>query len=266
MSWKEVEAAVNRFYSAFQSGLNNGGSVGLIYGFLFTWGGNILQTLVMAEMASMLIPDSLRLLVYLLTCCVGFLSQEASITGTRSLNMFRRSFANNNTRVAILSPSWCSNFLSYLTGWITVIAWQTGLASAAFLGGTMIQGLLVLNYETYEWQQWHGTLLFFAIVALSLFLNTYLARVLPKIEAMVLFVHIFGFFCILIPLVYLAPHGTAREVFTTFTNNGGWSSDAVSFFVGLTTSMLAFIGRYMVKRTGVLRLRYCRNRCSDSHG
>ncbi|KAL8766223.1 MAG: hypothetical protein Q9209_006937 [Squamulea sp. 1 TL-2023] len=101
---------------------------------------------------------------------------------------------------------------------------SSALASSAFLGGTMIQGLLVLNYDGYTMQRWHGTLLFYAIISLSLVINTYLARLLPKIEAMVLIIHVVGFVCILIPLVYLAPHSSAEEVFTTFINGGGWST------------------------------------------
>ena len=106
----------------------------------------------------------------------------------------------------------------------------------------MIQGLLVLNYQSYDFKRWHGTLIFYAVILISLFVNTYLARQLPKIETMVLVLHIMDFFAILIPLVYLAPHSTAKDVFATFKNSGGWSSDGLSFFVGLTTSMFPFIG------------------------
>ena len=129
-----------------------------------------------------------------------------------------------------------------MTGWLTLISWQAGLAAGAFLGGTMIQGLLVLNHPSYDFQRWHGTLIFYAAIFISLFTNTYLARQLPKIEAMVLMLHILGFFAVLIPLVYLAPHSTARDVFAMLKNLGGWSSDGLSFFVGLTSSMFPFIG------------------------
>ena len=146
-------------------------------------------------------------------------------------------------RVAILSPPSCSKFLSYLTGWVSVIAWQAGLASGAFIGGTIIQGLLVLNHPDYVFQRWHGTLLFYAIVVIALFVNTYLVRMLPRIESIVLIIHIIGFFGILIPLVYFAPHGTPADVFATFNNGGGWSTTGLSFFVGLATSIFSFIGK-----------------------
>lgn len=115
----------------------------------------------------------------------------------------------------------------------------------------MIQGLLVLNHDGYEFERWHGTLLFYAIIGLSLFINTYLARLLPKIEAMVLAIHVVGFICILVPLICLAPHGSAKDVFATFNNGGRWDTQGLSFFVGVPTTMFAFIGTLSV--TGNIR-------------
>ena len=149
---------------------------------------------------------------------------------------------------------------------MTVISWQACLASSAFLGGTMIQGLLVLNDSGYKFERWHGTLLFYAIISFSLFINTYLARLLPKIEAMVLVIHIAGFVCILVPLVYLAPHGSAKDVFATFNNGGGWNTEALSFFIGIPTAMFAFIGMCNCFGCKTRELTTCRIRCSFSHG
>jgi choline transport protein len=106
----------------------------------------------------------------------------------------------------------------------------------------MIQGLAALNYPSYVFERWHGTLILYGIIFLSLFVNTYLARILPEIEAVVLLLHVIGFFVVLIPLVYLAPPGSAHSVFGTFTNDSGWSK-GLSFCIGLATSMFSFIGR-----------------------
>ena len=145
--------------------------------------------------------------------------------------------------MAILSPPWCKKFLSYLAGWLTVITWQALVAGTAYVTGTTIQGLLILNYPDYDYQRWHGTLLFYAVLAFSLFVNTYLGRHLPQIESMILFFHIMGFFSILILLVCLAPHQPAHEVFTTFQNEGGWSTMTLAFFVGLISAMSSFPGK-----------------------
>ncbi|PQE33967.1 choline transport protein [Rutstroemia sp. NJR-2017a WRK4] len=128
------------------------------------------------------------------------------------------------------------------SGWVTVIAWQATNTSSTFLAAEMIQGLAVLNYPEYDAKRWHAVLLMYAIMALAVFVNTYLASQLPAVESLILIIHILGFFAILIPLVHLAPHGTASDVFETFLNEGEWSSKGLAFFVGLMTAIFALIG------------------------
>ena len=107
----------------------------------------------------------------------------------------------------------------------------------------MIQGLIVLNQPSYEPQRWQGTLLFYAVILVSVIFNTLLARFLPKVEGLILITHVAGFFGILIPLVHLAPHGSASDVFTRFTNGGEWSTQGLSFCIGIVTGVYAFLGQ-----------------------
>ena len=107
----------------------------------------------------------------------------------------------------------------------------------------MIQGLIVLNNPGYEPQKWQGTLLFYAMILVSVIFNTWLVRYLPKIEGCVLIIHVAGFFGVLIPLVYMAPHGSSKDVFTQFVNGGGWSTQGLSFFVGIVTGVYSFLGQ-----------------------
>ena len=81
----------------------------------------------------------------------------------RAVLAYHRSFPDHRRRVAVLAPPSCSNFLSYLTGWITVIAWQVGTASSVYLCGSMIQGLVILNYPDYVPERWQATLMFYAV-------------------------------------------------------------------------------------------------------
>jgi hypothetical protein len=37
---------------------------------------------------------------------------------------------------------------------LSVLGWQCGLASLAFIDGTVIQGLIVLNSSTYVFERW----------------------------------------------------------------------------------------------------------------
>lgn len=127
-------------------------------------------------------------------------------------------------------------------GWFCVLGWQTGAANTAFLAGTQIQGLAVLNYPDYTPERWHGTLLTFAVASFSVFFNTFLVKKLPLVEGLVLIVHVFGFFGVLITLWVLGPKGNASEVFTTFNNYGGWSSDGLSAVVGILAVMIPLLG------------------------
>lgn len=126
-----------------------------------------------------------------------------------------------------------------------MIAWQASVASTTFLNATIIQALVVLNHPEYEFQRWHGTLIFYAIIALALFVTTYLGRLFPKFEAIALVLHVTGFFAILITLVYLSPKSDRSVVFQSFINGGGFSTDGQSFLVGAVSIMFSFIGEYL---------------------
>ena len=133
-----------------------------------------------------------------------------------------------------------------MTGWLTCAGWQAEITTAAFFTGTLIQGMLVENHANYGFQRWHGTLLTWAAILLAVAFNTVLSPALPKVEGMVLVLHILGFVAIIVPLVYLAPHSAPSEVFAVFINGGGWSSQGLSVFVGLVGNATAFLGKLQI--------------------
>jgi len=144
--------------------------------------------------------------------------------------------------VSEFAPRSSQKFLSYITGWICVMGWQTGIASIAFLAGTQIQGLIVLNNPDYVFERWHGTLLCIAVTLFAIIFNTVLAKKLPLVEGLVLFLHIFGFFAILIPLWVLSPRAPARDVFTTFVDGGEWGNVGLACLIGMLSPVFALLG------------------------
>lgn len=187
--------------------LKNGGPAGTIYSFLIVWVGNLATFASLAELSSM-VPTA----------------------------------GGQYHWVSILAPPAYQKLLSYITGWLTVIGWQASLASGAYVAGTLFQGFIELVDTAYVPHGWHTTLLLYGVVALAIFTTTVTGTVLPKIESMLLVFYILGFFGVLVPLVYLGPHGNGRDVFTTFINDGGWSSKGLSFFVGISGNAFAFLG------------------------
>ncbi|KAL8835926.1 MAG: hypothetical protein Q9176_006610 [Flavoplaca citrina] len=192
----------------FTTGLTNGGSAGLIFGYLFVWIGTIAVFTTMAEMASMA-PTS----------------------------------GGQYHWVSMLAPPSSRVFLSYITSWLVICGWQAILSGSGYLGGNQVVALIALNNPDYVPQLWHGTLLFWGFILVAVFINTVTSRALPKIEVAILVLHVVGFFAFMIPIVHLAPQKvSSHDVFTQFSNGGGWSSQGLSFFVGLIGSVFAMFG------------------------
>ena len=151
-------------------------------------------------------------------------------------------------RVAILAPPRWSKFLSYMTGWVTTIAWQASCAGTTFLLSSTIQALVKLSNPDYDAKVWHATLVFYALVGISVLVTTVGAPLFPKFEAVVLALHVLGFFAILITVVYLGPKNPASKVFQNFINGGGFRTDGESWLVGTVSVMFLFNGKpYMIR-------------------
>lgn len=99
-----------------------------------------------------------------------------------------------------------------------------------------------MNNEDYTPRPYQGTLLFWAAILFAVFINTVVSSALPKVEGLMLIFHVLGFFGILIPLVYLSPHGDSTTVFTTFLNGGMWQTQGLSFMIGLIGPVFNFLG------------------------
>lgn len=142
----------------------------------------------------------------------------------------------------MFAPKSSAAFITWMQGWITVFAWQATATSVVYLAATQIQGLMILNYPGYHAERWHGTLLMWAIISLMLIINIWGIRLLPMVELIGGICHIVFFIMILITLVVLSPRQPASFVFTEFINSSGWSSDTVSWCIGLLTVVYSLVG------------------------
>lgn len=102
--------------------------------------------------------------------------------------------------------------------------------------------MMILNNPNYVPKPYQGTLLFWAAILFAVFINTAVSKALPKVEGLMLVFHVAGFFGLLIPLVYLAPHSDSSTVFTMFLNEGGWQTQGLSFMIGLIGPVFNFLG------------------------
>ncbi|KUJ13411.1 choline transport protein [Mollisia scopiformis] len=187
--------------------LPNGGPAGAIYSFVLVWAGML--------------------------CVFTTIGEMTSIAPTSGGQYYW---------VAMLAPKSYRKFLSYITGWITLIGWQAVTASTLYICATLIQGLTVLAHSTSSPTLWQGVLLVWAMVAFSVFFNTILGNLLPHVEALGMILHVVGFFAILVPMIYLSNHADAKVIFTTFGNEGGWPTQGLAFMTILNGAVFDFLG------------------------
>ncbi|EEP82281.1 conserved hypothetical protein [Uncinocarpus reesii 1704] len=202
------------------TGLINGGLGGMIYTYIGGTFGMSCAILAMAEMASMA-PTS----------------------------------GGQYHWVSEFAPKRYQRFLSYVTGWVCVLGWHTGIAGCCYTVANMIIGIISINHpETYIPQAWHGTLLIIGIAFIAIVFNTFFAQKLPLVEGFILILHFFGFFAVLIPLWVLAPRNTPKQVFQTFEDRGGWGSSGLACLVGLIAPIYALIAEEIKDASRVLPL------------
>jgi choline transport protein len=144
--------------------------------------------------------------------------------------------------VYMLAPPKYKKASSYVIGWLTSLAWIATVATESLFAGTIIQGLLVLNYPNYVLKQWQGTLLTWAVIVVNVFINVVIPGVLPKFEILIMVLHVLGFFAIMVTLLKTADIGTNASVWLTALNTGGWPTQGLSFCVGFLGNVATFVG------------------------
>jgi amino acid transporter len=144
--------------------------------------------------------------------------------------------------VSEFAPASQQKFLSYCVGWLSALGWQAAIAGTAYVSAALILELIAFNNPSFVAQRWQTTLLMIAIALFGTLFNTFGAKRLPLLEGLVLCLHVFGFFAIIIPLWVLAPKAAASQVFGQFSNFGGWSSVGAACVIGQLTATSSLAG------------------------
>jgi choline transport protein len=192
----------------FSQGFDNGGPSGLLYGFIIAWASTLSVYTVISELASMApIAAGQYYWVYML--------------------------ASERYRV----------FASYIIGWLTSLAWIATVATETLFAGTMLQGLIILDYPDYAPTLWQGTLLTWMVALVSVFINAVIPGMLPRIEIGTIVFHVAGFIAIIAVLWHFtSPLNSAEFVFRTSLNEGGWPTQGLSYCVGFLGNVATFVG------------------------
>ncbi|USW54086.1 Putative amino acid/polyamine transporter I [Septoria linicola] len=192
----------------FSQAFNNGGPAGAVYGFIIAWFSTMSVYTVVSEMASL-----------------------APIAGGQYYWVY------------MLAPNDWKVVSSYIVGWLTTLAWIATVATETLFAGTIIQGVLVLDYPDYASEPWQGMLLTWAVILACVFMNVVLPRLLPKFNFAVMIIHLCGFVAVLVTLWVMTPSLRSNEfVWKTSMNEGGWPTQSLSYCVGFLGNVATFVG------------------------
>ena len=103
-----------------------------------------------------------------------------------------------------------------------------------------------MTHPSYDGKPWHTVLLLWAAIGSAVFVNAIFGRLFPRVEGLILVVHILGFFAVILPLIFFGPHQNPSEVFRTFVNNGNFPTKGLSFMVGIAGTAFPFLGEYTI--------------------
>lgn len=182
--------------------------------------------------------------------CWAYLGQAFVVLSLAEMASMAPTAGGQYHWVSEFAPRKYQKLLSYLSGWLSTISWQSIVALDCFLVGTVIQGLIITNDPNYVPTRWQATLLVIAgAVGITLF-NIFGAKHLPLAEGVFVTGHFFCFFPIIIVLLVLAPKRSSREVFLDFSDNGsGWPNVGWATMVGQVSAIFAVLGSDSVART-----------------
>jgi choline transport protein len=122
------------------------------------------------------------------------------------------------------------------------MAWQAGNALGVFLVGTLVQSIISINKPSYTFPPWQATLLVTGAVCIAFIGNVFGSKILPHWQNAVFAIHIMAYFAFIIPIWVNAPRASSQQVWTGFSNSGGWSSLGLSVMTGQLSGIYTQVG------------------------
>lgn len=111
--------------------------------------------------------------------------------------------------------------LSYISGWLSSLCWQSFVASSSMFAAQLLMALAQLQNPDFVIQKWYTALLSILIVTIVTAFNIWGAKKLALAEMAFVSLHVACFFIVLITVAVTSPKNDAKEVFLTFSDNGG---------------------------------------------
>ena len=123
--------------------------------------------------------------------------------------------------VSEFSPRKYQKALSYTSGWLSSLCWQSFVASDSMFAAQLLMAIAQLHNPAFVIQNWYTSLLSILLVTLVTIFNIWGAKKLALAETIFVSLHVACFFIVLITVAVTSPKNDAKDVFLTFSDNGG---------------------------------------------
>lgn len=153
-----------------------------------------------------------------------------------------------------------------MQGWITWFSWVALLAGIANIAANVTTYLVVASYPDFVVKGWMTVLVMYAFLITLGALNMYGFWLIPWIELLSGILHIVLWIVYAVVLLTLAPRHSSEFVWFEKANSSGWSSDFVSFNLGVVLITWAFVGFDAVAHISeVCNAKIANNRANMNH-
>jgi amino acid permease (GABA permease) len=131
---------------------------------------------------------------------------------------------------------------SWYTGWLNFVGQVGGTAATGYAAATFIQVFIALQWPSYEVSQQHLVMITAVILVLQALANTYTVHLVAVLNRISVWWLLVGMVVIVAALAFIPDHHQSVSFVTHFENNTGFSSAIYGGLLGLLVTSWTFTG------------------------
>ncbi|KAH0166851.1 amino acid permease, partial [Aureobasidium melanogenum] len=145
--------------------------------------------------------------------------------------------------IAAVSPERYRGFLSFNTGFFTIMGWVFTTASTNLIYAQNFMALVALYHPTMTIKTWQTFLVYQVLNLVTAAIVIWGNRIIPALNKFSLFYLQIGWFVVMVTVVACAPsHQDSEFVFRTWINETGWENQVICFITGLVNPLYSLGG------------------------
>ncbi|KAI4742769.1 amino acid permease [Aureobasidium sp. EXF-12298] len=145
--------------------------------------------------------------------------------------------------IAAVSPERYRGFLSFNTGFFTIMGWVLTTASTNLIYAQNFMALVALYHPTMTIKTWQTFLVYQVLNLVTAAIVIWGNRIIPALNKFSLFYLQIGWFVVMVTVVACAPsHQDSEFVFRTWINETGWENQVICFITGLVNPLYSLGG------------------------